>query len=89
MQSLQLNLQPSITTVAPSTLLPMMMLQLLAIDLVLRYPTHGAGEFTLAASNLLDEQYITYFSQTVSFVSDRDFVSGRGRALTLRWKGEF
>ncbi|WP_321175050.1 TonB-dependent receptor domain-containing protein [Qipengyuania flava] len=59
------------------------------IDLVLRYPTHGAGEFTLAASNLLDEQYITYFSQTVSFVSDRDFVSGRGRALTLRWKGEF
>lgn len=59
------------------------------IDLVLRYPTEGAGEFTLAASNLLDAQYITYFSQTVSFVSDRDFVSGRGRALTLRWKGEF
>lgn len=59
------------------------------VDLVLRYPTEDAGEFTLAASNLLDEQYITYFSQTVSFVSDRDFVSGRGRALTLRWKGEF
>lgn len=59
------------------------------VDLVLRYPTETAGEFSLAASNLLDEQYITYFSQTVSFVSDRDFVSGRGRAITLRWKGEF
>lgn len=59
------------------------------VDLVLRYAAGDAGEFTLAISNLLDEQYITYFSQTVSFVSDRDYVSGRGRAVTLRWKGDF
>jgi iron complex outermembrane receptor protein len=59
------------------------------IDLILRYETETVGDFSLAASNLLDEQYITYFSQTVSFVGDRDYVSGRGRAITLRWQGEF
>jgi iron complex outermembrane receptor protein len=59
------------------------------LDLILRYKTETAGDFSLAASNLLDEQYITYFSQTVNFVSDRDFVSGRGRAFTLRWRKEF
>lgn len=59
------------------------------VDLILRYETEKAGDFSLALSNLLDEQYITYFSQTVTFVSDRDFVSGRGRAITLRWQGSF
>ena len=59
------------------------------VDLILRYETEKVGDFSLALSNLLDEQYITYFSQTVTFVSDRDFVSGRGRAITLRWQGSF
>lgn len=59
------------------------------VDLILRYETEKVGDFSLALSNLFDEQYITYFSQTVTFVSDRDFVSGRGRAITLRWQGSF
>ena len=59
------------------------------VDLILRYETEKVGDFSLALSNLLDEQSITYFSQTVTFVSDRDFVSGRGRAITLRWQGSF
>jgi hypothetical protein len=32
---------------------------------------------------------VTDFSQTVNFVRDRDYVSCRGRAITLRWQGEF
>ena len=59
------------------------------IDLILRYETEKMGDFSIAASNLLDEQYITYFAQTVSYVGNSDYVSGRGRALTLRWQGEF
>ena len=58
-------------------------------DLLVSYHAGPAGRFTLGISNLFDEQYITYFSQTATFVSDRDFVSGRGRALTLRWQGSF
>lgn len=59
------------------------------VDAMLHYDAGRAGRFTLAVSNLFDEQYITYFSQTATFVSDRDFVSGRGRAITLRWQGSF
>lgn len=59
------------------------------VDALLHYDAERAGRFTLAVSNLLDEQYITYFAQTATFVSNRDFVSGRGRAITLRWQGRF
>jgi iron complex outermembrane recepter protein len=59
------------------------------VDLIVSYRTETLGDFSLAVSNLLDEQYITYFSQTASFVSNRDYVSGRGRAITLRWQGSF
>jgi iron complex outermembrane recepter protein len=59
------------------------------VDALLSYDAEHAGRFTLAVSNLLDEQYITYFSQTASFVTNRDYVSGRGRAITLRWQGTF
>lgn len=59
------------------------------VDAMLSYDADRLGRFTLAVSNLFDEQYITYFSQTATFVSDRDFVSGRGRAFTLRWQGDF
>jgi len=59
------------------------------VDAMLNYDARSAGRFTLAVSNLFDEHYITYFSQTATFVSNRDFVSGRGRAITLRWQGSF
>lgn len=38
---------------------------------------------TLSAANILDEQYITYYSQAATDRDDRYF-AGRGRALTLR-----
>lgn len=59
------------------------------VDAMLTYDAKRAGRFTLAVSNLLDEQYLTYFSQTATFVNDRSFVQGRGRAFTLRWEGRF
>jgi iron complex outermembrane receptor protein len=43
----------------------------------------GPTTVTLAVSNLLDEQYITYFGQAGTGRDDRYF-AGRGRALTLR-----
>ena len=59
------------------------------LDAMVHYDAGRAGRFTLAASNLLDKQYIGYTAQTANFITDRDFVSGRGRAITLRWQGEF
>lgn len=43
----------------------------------------GPATVTLAASNVLDVDYITYFSQAASTRDDQYF-AGRGRTLTLR-----
>ncbi|MEM1268705.1 MAG: TonB-dependent receptor [Bacteroidota bacterium] len=43
----------------------------------------GPTTLTLAISNLLNEQFITYYSQTATTRGDR-FFAGRGRTLTLR-----
>jgi len=32
---------------------------------------------------------MTYFSQTATFVTNTDYVAGRGRAITLRWQKDF
>jgi len=42
----------------------------------------GRTTVTLAVSNVLDEQYITYFGQAATTLADRYF-AGRGRTLTL------
>lgn len=47
------------------------------------------GEFALAAQNLTDEYYITYDSDTVQTSSNDRFYAGRGRTVTLSWRGEF
>jgi iron complex outermembrane recepter protein len=48
----------------------------------------GASTITFAVSNLLDEQYITYFGQAATDLADR-FFAGRGRTLTLRLATHF
>ena len=48
----------------------------------------GASTITFAVSNLLDEQYITYFGQAATDLADRYF-AGRGRTLTLRFATHF
>lgn len=59
------------------------------VDLLASYQSPRFGEFRLGIQNLFDKQYITYYSQTVNFVNDSTFVSGRGRAATINWKIDF
>ncbi|GHA89000.1 TonB-dependent receptor [Cognatilysobacter bugurensis] len=45
------------------------------------------GHLNVGVENLFDRQYVTYYSQTTP--SNRDYVSGRGRVLTLGWSNRF
>lgn len=45
------------------------------------------GHLNVGVENLLDRQYVTYYSQTTP--SNRDYVAGRGRVLTLGWSHRF
>ncbi|MCG8609156.1 MAG: TonB-dependent receptor [Pseudomonadales bacterium] len=54
-------------------------------DAVLSYQTGTFGDFTLGIENLLDEQYITYFSQTLTYVNNNTYFAGRGRTVTVKW----
>ena len=59
------------------------------IDLLDSYRSDRFGDFRFGIQNLFDKHYITYYSQTVTFVNDSTFVSGRGRALTVNWQFHF
>lgn len=48
----------------------------------------GYGQFRVGVENLLDEDYITYYSQTATTRDDR-FFAGRGRTLTLGYEKQF
>lgn len=48
-----------------------------------------AGIFRLGVANLLDEQYVTYYSQVYQFAGATGFFAGRGRTLTLGWQRAF
>ena len=48
----------------------------------------GVSTLTLSVSNLLDAQYITYYSQAATDLDDRYF-AGRGRTLSLRVESRF
>jgi iron complex outermembrane receptor protein len=58
------------------------------VDATIRYDT-GFGGLTLSAANLLDEQYISYNSDTVRPTDNLRFFAGRGRAITLGWDFSF
>ncbi len=53
-------------------------------DAVLRYDT-GLGALSLSVQNLLDEQYISYNSDTTNPADNSRFFAGRGRVFTLNW----
>jgi iron complex outermembrane receptor protein len=58
------------------------------IDAFVKYDT-GIGELSLAVNNLLDEQYITYNSDTVRTTDNLRFFAGRGRTFVLGWQVGF
>jgi iron complex outermembrane receptor protein len=45
------------------------------------------GQLNLGIENLLDEQYITYYSQTTP--SNEDYLAGRGRVFNASWSYRF
>jgi iron complex outermembrane receptor protein len=47
------------------------------------------GEFGLGIENLLDRQYIGYYSQAHAFIGDSDYFAGRGRTYLLSWQRTF
>jgi iron complex outermembrane receptor protein len=57
-------------------------------DAYVAYRT-GLGEFALAMQNLTDKYYVTYNSDTVRTADNNRFFSGRGRTVTLSWRGAF
>ncbi len=58
------------------------------VDAFVGYET-PLGELSLAVNNLLDEQYITYNSDTVRTTDNARFFAGRGRTFVLAWQKEF
>jgi iron complex outermembrane receptor protein len=56
-------------------------------DASLAYQT-GAGKVSLGIENLLDETYITYYSQAAR-ASDDYYFRGRGRTITLAYQHDF
>lgn len=58
------------------------------VDAFARYRS-SIGDVTLAVSNLFDEQYIGYDSQTVRTASDTRFFAGRGRVITVGFERSF
>lgn len=59
------------------------------MDAVLNYQNDALGDITLGVENLLNEQYITYYSQTLTYVNDSSYFAGRGRTLSLKWQKAF
>jgi len=57
------------------------------VDVSLDYALQ-AGKLTLAVSNLLDRQYISYYSQS-ALVEPARYFAGRGRTLTLGYSLDF
>lgn len=56
------------------------------VDLFARIPL-PVGTLNVGVENLLDEQYISYYSQTTP--SNADYTAGRGRVLTVGWSHRF
>lgn len=55
-------------------------------DLVASWYINNANRLQIGIENLLDEQYITYYSQVYPFAGDTGYFAGRGRQLFLTWR---
>ncbi|WP_447956111.1 TonB-dependent receptor [Vreelandella sp. EE7] len=59
----------------------------LLMDAALGYQL-PVGQVNVGVANLLDEQYVTYYSQS-ALVNDERYFAGRGRTLTLGYRLDF
>ncbi|MDG2522611.1 TonB-dependent receptor [Caulobacter segnis] len=58
------------------------------VDAYVRYET-GLGGLSLSVSNLLDEQYVSYSSDTANPTDNLRYFAGRGRVFTVGWDRRF
>jgi iron complex outermembrane receptor protein len=58
------------------------------VDLAARWASPW-GELGIGVENLLDRQYVTYYSQANYSGTNDDYYAGRGRTLTLSWRRSF
>lgn len=58
------------------------------VDAWIGYGT-AFGDITLSAQNLLDRQYISYFSDTVGPTDNLRYFAGRGRVVSLGYQKKF
>ena len=57
-------------------------------DLAATYGT-AWGDFGVGIENLLDRQYVGYYSQSNPAGTNDDYFAGRGRTLTVSWRRSF
>lgn len=56
------------------------------VDLIADWQINDSNRLQFGIENLLDEQYVTYYSQVYEFA---DVFTGRGRSVNLTWRGNF
>lgn len=59
------------------------------MDLVAEWRLRDGQRLQFAVENLLDEQYITYYSQVSPFAGEAGFFAGRGRNLSVTWRARW
>lgn len=59
------------------------------IDLVANWLINDDNRLQFGIENLLDEQYITYYSQVYALVGDDGYFAGRGRNIYVTWRTSF
>lgn len=57
------------------------------LDAVIGWQLSGEQQLQFGIENLLDKQYITYYSQVYAFAGDDGNFAGRGRNLYVTWRG--
>lgn len=59
------------------------------VDLIANWMIDGDNRLQLGVENLLDEQYITYYSQVYALAGDDAYFAGRGRQVYVTWRTVF
>lgn len=61
----------------------------MTVDLVTAWRLGDGNALQVGIRNLLDRQYITYYSQVYPYAGDDGYFAGRGRMLVITWRGGF
>jgi len=59
------------------------------LDLIANWRLNDSNRLQFGIENLMDEQYITYYSQVYAFAGDDGYFAGRGRQVYFTWRTVF